>query len=173
MPEGIPRCGAGEQRSGGFIEDGELGIHPLEVLRGTHGSVGIGRGKLEKEAIQSLAQAIDVQAQIGRDWRQSFLLQGAIWYGVVRRGCGFIRPGGQDLEQARGEAVRLRRSHPIQFGEGGGDVVLQFVENANCVLSKGGRGAEGQPGRSQRESDGGEFHSGPVSNHNAAGKVTG
>ncbi len=67
QPQGISRRGAGQQRAHGLVEDCEVSVHPLHILRSSHCAVGIGRTVLDREAVLSVANALKVQANLGRE----------------------------------------------------------------------------------------------------------
>src|SRR5439155_2453658 len=52
-----------EQSAGALIEDGEGFIDPLDVLRGSDGSVGIGRGGVYRKIGESIAEAFKVESR--------------------------------------------------------------------------------------------------------------
>src|SRR6202040_3624232 len=81
-PRSISIGGSGNERAGDFVEYRKLSVDPLYVLRGSARSVGVGRGKVEIKAVLSLTQAVNIEAQVGRHWRQRGLLQGDVGSGI-------------------------------------------------------------------------------------------
>jgi hypothetical protein len=148
-PEGVPIGRSGDERAGDFVEYRKLSVDPLYILRGADRSVGIGRGQFNIKSVLSLTQAVNIQAQVGSDWRQNDLLQGNVGRGILRPVTGGA--SGEDFQQTRRKAVGLGRSHPIQFGERRGDIVFQFVDYTDSslfwVLGRGGDRTEERQSR--------------------------
>ncbi len=63
LKELVAGYGTIEQSAGVLIEDGEGFIDPLDVLRGSDGSVGIGRGGVYGKVGESIAEAFKVESR--------------------------------------------------------------------------------------------------------------